>query len=179
MGENMMQETYQEEEYQPLALALGQVALAWNDSHGHFGFVFETLMAPRQDTGTAQIWHSLAQDRALRQMLKAAIIFKHPAIRQSFPTALDDVCWMINQAEALEDARNDIVHSPVMRLPGKQGEPVVVRPWNSGQYRATKLGKRPDLLLEFLWCRDTALTLRDYASSMDIALEALHSRMAR
>ena len=67
----------------------------------------------------------------------------------------------MRRADALEDARNDALHSPLWAYPET---PVVVRPVTGlGHIRAQKLSEKRHLLREFRWCRDSAMILALFA----------------
>ncbi len=59
--------------FEPLALALGQLALSWNDLHETLAIVFCSVMGGGSTTHLLAIWHALTSDRAQREILKAAV----------------------------------------------------------------------------------------------------------
>jgi hypothetical protein len=160
---------------------LGQLALAWNDLQESLKGLFWVLMNPRPQEGDlvnyvpVWVWHSIKSDRSQRHMLKAAVT--HLPVNWERSTLVEDVTWLINRAESLEDARNDAIHSPLFAvnksLYGMQYETPIekIAParWLFNP-RAIGLAKRKNLLGEFRYCRDTAITLADYAQLIERAL---------
>jgi hypothetical protein len=167
---------YTAPEFRPYVIALGQLSLAWNDLQESLGALFWTIMSPRPLEGAFVhreplfVWHAIKSDRSQRKMLQAAI--NNMTMDWGRPLLVTETNWIIDRANALEDSRNDAIHSPLFLAVGlgaiKQGG---VRPadWQFNP-RAIKLAKRDDLLAEFRYCRDTAITLADYAHLIDLAL---------
>jgi hypothetical protein len=86
--------------------------------------------------------------------------------------------WLLDEADKLEDARNDSIHSPLASFAADniwaQHQGIVGRIVPSvafGNRRAIKLARK-DLLTEFRWCRDASLTLRDFAGEIYEAVAA-------
>lgn len=61
--------------FEPYALAIGQMALAWNELYEVFGTLFTWAIAedPRRNWQCAQIWAAVTSDRQKRMILDAAI----------------------------------------------------------------------------------------------------------
>ncbi len=147
--------------------ALGQLALAWNGLHETLSLLFCNVMGGGVVNQPLAIWHALKVDRAQRDILLAALK-SHTC--GGYPVDFEpDIEWICQRADALEDVRNDALHSPLWaeeRSPGK----TVVAPWvGLGHVRAQKLLSR-DLLKEFRWCRDAAILLDDFAYQVDRSL---------
>lgn len=171
-------ETFTGRNYQPYALAIGQLTMAWNDLHEDLALLFIELLANGRAYPAADIWNSSPNDRPKRAMLKAVIATDWDDFGSRFPKLASDLTWLLREADKLEDLRNDAVHSPLIYYghdnafavySGKAGRvlPSVV----FGNRRALKLEKK-DLLSEFRWCRDAAVILRDFAGSMYSAVAA-------
>lgn len=113
------------------------------------------------------VWHALKQDRAQRDILLAALN-KHmnPAPP---PRIIDDLKWLCGRADALEDLRNDALHSPLWAQPRGPDQAYVGPMIGLGHVRAQKLVNK-DLLKEFRWCRDAAILLADFAYEIDASL---------
>ena len=167
---------YTDRRFAPYVSALGQLALAWNDLQESLAELFMTLMMngpPKAgdfvDYRPLWIWHSIQSDRSQRKMLKEVI--EHSKIDWGRPDLKRDADWLISKAIALEDRRNDAIHSPLF-LPFESalGPPRVLPSLRLLNPRARKLLKRRDLLSEFGHCRDVALILSDYAQEMYAAL---------
>jgi hypothetical protein len=167
---------YTAPEFRPYVIALGQLSLAWNDLQESLGALFWTIMSPRPFEGMFVhreplfVWHAIKSDRSQRNMLQAAV--NNLTIDWERPLLVREINWLIDRANSLEDLRNDAIHSPLLFATGlgaitKSG----IRPADyQFNPRAIKLAKRDDLLAEFRFCRDTAITLADYAHLIDLAL---------
>lgn len=173
---------YTSAEFKPYVTALGQLALAWNDLQEHLASLFWTVMMdgpPREgDTYNYKAlwaWHAIKSDRSQRAMLKGVV--SHLPSDWGRPKLQEDVKWLLDRAEELEDWRNDAIHSPLFNVERSlfgmdiidPKEKILPARWLLNP-RATKLAKRQYLLGEFRYCRDLAITLADYAHWMERAL---------
>ncbi len=163
---------YTRKEFVPVAAAIGQLALAWNDLQEMLAVLFWQVMTKGKGQEALAAWYSLKSDRAQREMLKSAIIVM-PA--SSMPSGfVTDAVWLINEANSLEDARNNAVHSPLFFYNSEIAAAIGligIRPaYNLGNPRAKNLSERLDLLAEFRWCRNWAMALGDYAQGLGQAL---------
>jgi hypothetical protein len=175
-------ERFTSKEFSPYALGIGQAALAWNDLHEWLAILFDAVLKTPPHNLSYAIWHSSGNDRACRDML-SAITYEIP-LRwlRGFPDAETDVRWLLDRVRSLEDARNDIIHAPLIMfgrgkhrnsrlaaiLAGVQ-KPTARAQTLLGHKRAAKLEDK-DLLTEFRRCRDTALVLRNFAAEMTRSL---------
>jgi hypothetical protein len=179
----MLRQQFTGREFAPYARAIGQAGLAWNDLHERLGLLFESILGMPDHMVALAVWHSSIQDRACREMLKS-ILYEVPLRWPvGFPRAGDDIAWILDRAQSLEDARNDMIHAPLILLGHRGAEhaagylaavysPRIVAQEFLGHKRAAKLSGK-DLLAEFRWCRDTALLLRDFTVDVTIALGAV------
>jgi hypothetical protein len=172
---------YTSPEFRPYVIALGQLALAWNDLQESLAALFWSLMNPPPMEGDTvnytplHVWASIKSDRTQREMLKA--ISKHPPTFWNRPEINTDVCWLVNRASELENLRNDAIHSPLFSVSKSiyggfdlnPREKVAPAYWLFNP-RAINLSKRENLLTEFRYCRDLAITLADYAQLIDRSL---------
>src|SRR5580700_224118 len=158
---------YTAKAFLPYVAALGQLALAWNNLHEVLGLLFCRVMEANPVNQYLAIWHALKVDRAQREILLAAL---RNHVRGAYPTSfVPDIEWICNRADALEDTRNDALHSPLWAQERGPGN-TIVQPWvGLGHIRAQKLLNK-DLLAEFRWCRDAAVLLADFASDIDLSL---------
>jgi hypothetical protein len=167
--------TFAEPEFEPYALAIGRLALAWNDLHERLAHLFWILMGAGFADRPIALWNSANFDRPRREMLKAAAGAASPRELEQFPRMADDIKWLCDRTEDFENIRNDAVHSPLF-LAGSWtpfGIPATrVFPNDLLQNtRAARLiGK--DLLAEFSWCYSSVIVLRDFAAFLDRALTA-------
>lgn len=157
-------------EFKPYALAIGQIALAWNELHEMLGMLFRHLMGDEIDDRLVYVWQSAAFDRPKRAMLEAAINNISVSEERNNPRAKEDIIWLIRRVDALEDDRNNAIHAPlyvkhglVLALLGGAPGIAVEDVW--GNKRAEKL-KGKNLLTEYRWCRDMAVVLRDYGEAI-------------
>jgi hypothetical protein len=173
---------YTAQEFRPYVTALGQLALAWNDLQESLAGLFWTMMmnGPPQagdivDYRPLRVWHAIRSDRSQKDMLRAVIAADNQIDYWKRPLFAGDVRWLLGEAENLEYARNDAIHSPLFYIdrsiyglsyPGKKIAPAA---WLFNP-RAVGLAKRADLLSEFRYCRDMAITLSDFAREIDSAL---------
>jgi hypothetical protein len=174
---NPFRDSYTERPYRPYALAIGQVALAWNDLCSVLAGIYWTVMGGGFPEIYLATWNAIKSDRTQRDMLRDAL----KAYFQSslgliglerYPTAAADFDWLIVEAGKLEDARNNAVHGPLVL--NREGGDIVFPSPLMANPRAKRLqalvDKRESLLAEFRRCRETAICLRDYGWRMDLVL---------
>jgi hypothetical protein len=121
------------------------------------------------------IWNSQTFDRPRREILKAAALASTSHSRY-FPRLIADVKFLCDRAEKFENERNNAVHSPLLlnknMLSVLSGASDFIVPDSSlKNQRAINLAGK-DLLLQFGWCRDSILILRDYGGDLQHALIA-------
>ena len=167
---------YQEPAFRPLALAAGQVTFAWNSLYEVLGALFVTMHGRGVPAEVPlATWNAIKADRTQRDMLKAAAnaYLATRSMAKIHQYARDDLKWLVDQIGNLEDVRNNIIHSPLV-LSGTIDHRIAVVPAVfSGHPRAKRLEEamiKRGLLSEFIWCRDAALILRDYAWRIYAAL---------
>ena len=174
---------YTAPEFKPYVAALGQLALAWNDLQESLRGLYWTLsMQGFPQAGDfvnyapLHVWSSIPSDRQQRGMLKALVENIPPYWGRE--KLAEDVCWLIEKATALEQARNDCVHSPLFSVdyslygPPGSTEKIAPAAWLLNT-RAAGLKKRSEilgLLGEFRHTRDRAIALSDYARAIDFAV---------
>jgi hypothetical protein len=113
------------------------------------------------------IWHSTQSDRAQREMLRAAL--DAAAVEHLFGRnqAIEDIKWLLNEADKLAERRNNALHAPYVIIADHHGTRFAPMDF-SGNPRAAKLVKK-DLLIEFAWYADCARVLSDYAFAVQYA----------
>jgi hypothetical protein len=164
---------YTVKQFLPYALAIGQLALAWNSLHEALAHLFWTALGGGWKGLPVGVWNAAEFDRPKRKMLRAAIEATTPRQLSYHPKMVEDMIWIINKADELENKRNDAVHSPLL-LFGKGAlapryPPLVMPDALLDNRRAINLGQK-DLLVEFRWCRNATLVLRDFAYAVDRGL---------
>ncbi len=147
-------------------MGMGQANLAWNELHEVLGHLFWVLCGDETDLPIVVLQTARA-DRAKRDMLAA--VNQHARARKTKPMelAMPEIKWLIDRANALEDDRNNLIHSPLGTL--EQTSTEVLPDWFFGNQRALKL-KNKDYLKECRRVRDTARMLRDFARDLAIAI---------
>jgi hypothetical protein len=95
--------------FRPYAIALGQLALAWNDLHLALAMLFCTVMGGGFVNQFLDIWNTLKSDRSQREILLAAakLTFVNGGGSQKLA---EEIEWICKRADALEDSRNDALH---------------------------------------------------------------------
>jgi hypothetical protein len=177
---------FTERDYQPYVIAIGQLALAWNDLHEKLGSIFVVVMEGNTADDNedklyqiAAVWSAVNNDRTKREMLDAAVKNTPELGYGPFPKLADDIKWLLARTTALEDTRNDIIHAPLVAFRGSLAKslfptlPVVIPNLLLRNFRAGKLTKKNPtgpLSDDFRWCRDSILTLRDYAVGLQLGL---------
>jgi hypothetical protein len=92
------------------ALAVGSLSIAWNYFHGALGDLFALVIGGHAELVLAA-WRSNENDRAQREMLRAAIKAASPTRWKQTPKARADLLWVLGRAdEQLSDGRNDAIH---------------------------------------------------------------------
>lgn len=160
--------------FRPYVAALGQLALAWNELHEYMGLLFCTVMGGGFVNQYLAIWHALKMDRAQRDVLWAAV---QADTRGAVPVNyLEDIKWLRGQADRLEEARNNAIHSPLLGI--RYGpKKVMIGPRESlGHMRAGKLAKNKNIIAEFRRCRDASLVLAKFVFDMDRALSMMDDK---
>lgn len=175
-------DSFSERQFEPYVKAIGQLVLAWNSFHEVMGWTYEIVVAdairPVDEDRAPQVregWNALNSDRDKRRLLRAAAANLPPVAARNFPKFAEDVKWVLDRADELENMRNSAVHSPLMLVSTQKGRwsnmggssPDFITPeWLSGNRRAlelrTLLLKKKELLAEFRWCRDATLFCRDF-----------------
>jgi hypothetical protein len=176
---------YTAREFRPYVAALGQLILAWNDMQESFAELFwhSTLSrGPRPgdsiDYTPLRIWRSLHSDRQQRGLLRS--IVDHLPHNWGRPEAVSFLKNALSQADRLEERRNDAIHASLFYKaeslygqvhPG--GEQIVPATYLLNN-RAQNLQKRKNILAEFRYCRDCAITLSDHVQEVSSALVNPH-----
>jgi hypothetical protein len=145
-------------------IAIGQVALAWNDLQENNGKLF-SMVAGIETIGDSgmilTIWHSLDSDRAQRKLLAVAAdrMFASSNITEKITKIQNG---FFAETDKLSDARNDVIHSPLMSLTNAEDKTNIdIRVGSLIHPRAKKLSKK-DILPEMRRCRDRAILLHSF-----------------
>ena len=165
---------FTEKRYLPYVIAIGQANLAWNSLHDRFALLFCNVMGGGWVNRPLGVWFSSQFDRPRRAMLRAAIETVTANDEHLFPKMVKDLKWLLNEADELENIRNDVIHAPLFSITDSpearaMGLPLVWPDSLFGNPRAKNLEGR-ELLKEFRWLRDKALCLRDFTTLAEVAL---------
>jgi hypothetical protein len=155
------------------ALAAGKVGFAWNYLHETLVLVFASVVGEGNLSRSlaVAVWYSSDSDRTQQNMLKAAIEASPIDRWPERPKARDDLLWLLAEARALADHRNNAIHTPAILFigGGPNGEAEMGPAFIRGHPRARRLiGKR--LLEEFAWYEDWAETISRFAGRVELAL---------
>jgi hypothetical protein len=117
---NPFRDNYTEPKYHAYALAIGQLALAWNDLHGVLALLFWDMLGGGDSGVPLSVWNSQISDAAQRAMLRDAVKAKlslgghPPQVQARRSTAKDDIEWLIKAVNDLgQEGRNPAIHSPL------------------------------------------------------------------
>lgn len=166
---------FAEPEFQPYVTAIGRLALAWNALHEDLGRVFCRFMGETQnDNRYWAVWSAIAFDRPKRVVLKS-VIAEALSREGADVKKLQDIEWLINEADRQEDRRNDAVHAPLVLLGHREPQYVGYPRWvipdtDRKHVRALKLRQKA-ILEEFRWTCAVILLLRDFADKAAVAWE--------
>jgi hypothetical protein len=152
--------------FKPYELELGRLTLAWNSLHEQLGQMFRAVFDTPNGAIPFAIWHKLASDRMQREILQAAV---EAGAFSNLPHASADALWLLKRCKSLSEDRNNALHAPLQSLTGLGGSRIEPATF-FGNVRAKNLAARPDLLSEFIWYRETAEALADFAFSMQTCL---------
>jgi hypothetical protein len=96
--------------FRPYALALGRLALAWNDLHLSLEMLFCTVMGGGFVNPAMSIWNALKVDRSQRDILKAAA--NAQTLNGGSKELAKEIKWICDRTDTIEDLRNDALQSP-------------------------------------------------------------------
>jgi hypothetical protein len=161
--------------FRPIAIEIGCLTYEWNRLHEALGVLFGDIVLKENPSIPLAVWHSLTNERAQREMLKAAI-------RAAFeghspkPRTHDDIDWILEHLnKALAGRRNDAIHPPLVfvhefNIIFDFVEQIRVMPnYYLGSLRARQL-KDKSLLEEFRWYRDHISRLANFAEGLHCAI---------
>ncbi len=190
---------FTEPHFDSYAKSIGALLLAWNDLHEHLSTLFVMALGSSHWKRSLSIWHAIRGDYGKRQLLRSALAnspdpgprIAHPdgSITGARPKLVEEITWILDSANKLEDWRDNSAHTPLkdtyvgdilnsadilsvhdILLLQKQ---VVVPQTGFANPRALKIEKNErDLLVESRYARDRILMLRDYAIAIEFAWSA-------
>jgi hypothetical protein len=151
--------------------AVGRVAYAWNYLHEQFAALFARIIRCDDPRVAIAVWYSSTNDRAQREMLRAAIEASEPDPGWSrLPdTAKDDLRWLLDRTNELGAKRDDAIHAPCELDASMPGSSEMAAMLLSGHRRARNLvGKQ--LIVEFDWLERYAFALANFTWHVRIAM---------
>jgi hypothetical protein len=171
---------FNEPQFRPYVLAIGQFLLAWNDLHERLS----TLFAQAQATNAKQslaIWAKTRNDKAKRSLLEAAIEHLPESTIKRHPHLAKEIAWILKVANSLEEFRDDAAHGPLRAssanianfydalVRGVLPKEIEVTPNTAfGNTRAIRLDKDSrNLLRDIRYAKARTLILRDYVIALD------------
>ncbi len=163
MHRNSKHRDFKDRAFQKLALALGRVALSWNDLHISLSSLLSVILRIPNRLITDTIWYAVKSDRGQRDVLKALNSSQAIGLNLS-KEARAEISWILSRATAIEDLRNDLLHSPFVNSFGN------IRPLHLGVHNRAIGLETKNLLAECHWFYTTATMLRDHADKIDEAL---------
>ncbi|MCK1639112.1 hypothetical protein IVA95_16245 [Bradyrhizobium sp. 157] len=127
------------------ALAVGKIALAWNEFHETLGELFARLFVKHHHATALAIWHCLDSDRTQRRLLRAMAETQ----LQWNKKGLEELIWLLNQTDRiLSEQRNVGVHAPLMSFTETDGTHKMLPLSMYGNRNAAKIEGR-DILSEY------------------------------
>src|SRR5262249_62021117 len=104
-----------EEIRQPVAAAIGNAMIEWNQMQESFGTLFARLKDPAvlHSVPALEEWHRLKDDGKQRRLLRDTAKASEQDYVGRFPSFFSDIEWMCQQAGQLTDLRHDLAHAPV------------------------------------------------------------------
>lgn len=155
---------FTEKRFRPYVIAIGESTLSWNDLHEALLQVFYGIASGIGVYMSGEMWNALANDRAKREVLKAAAAcFKNRK-------AAADIKWILERCQELEDDRNNAIHAPLWAPYVKDTDAREVQANSStGNRRASRLEGK-NILKEYRRLRDAAILLGDFCYAIAAVL---------
>jgi hypothetical protein len=180
---------FQSKKFQPYAVAIGQMNMAWNDFHEVLGSLFMEIMAERASNPDLKqvvrglfrsriIWGQISSDRQKRLLVLELAKWLGRERQEAFPTLMDDLKFLTKRADSLEEKRNNVIHSPVDEVRNALSDvpygAIVAASLNARGRKLEGPSKRRDreLLSTIRLYRDYATVLASYARDLINAWQA-------
>ncbi|MET4151715.1 hypothetical protein BjapCC829_24735 [Bradyrhizobium barranii] len=127
------------------ALAIGKIAMGWNEFHETLGELFARLFTKSHHATALAIWHCLDSDRTQRRLLRAMAETQ----LQWNKRGLEELIWLLNQTDQmLSQQRNVGIHAPLMSFTEADGTHKMLPLSHFGNRNAAQIEGR-DILLEY------------------------------
>jgi hypothetical protein len=116
---------------EPIALEIGKLVIEWNSLQENLLLIFCEIVTHKVGGPATAVWHSTTNDRAQREMLRAAIEtnFIQSQVQKTYPHKIsqelkDEYDWLLSQANTLANQRNNAIHSPfIISIPANGAKP--------------------------------------------------------
>ena len=156
--------------FEEYALAVGKVVHSWNLLQEKLGQLFAVVAGGNRPV-ILSIWYSTDNDRAQRNMLRAAITGNDIKRWENTPKATDDLKWLLDRSDSLADERNNAVHAPCVLIIGASLDrnEEMGAAYNSGNIRAKRL-KGKSLDIEFDYYERMAGALSVFTERVETAI---------
>jgi hypothetical protein len=137
-------------------LVYASARLQWSLAH-----LFAALVGPSEQATPLAIWETLKSDGNQRNMLRAAANM----VLADRSNILEDVLWLLKNADKLATDRNDAVHTAFFFTTGDDGEIVPIPDPMSNPKRLERLEDK-NLPKKFAMHRDNLTLLYRYADQL-------------
>jgi hypothetical protein len=154
--------------FAPYYDVVGKVVHAWNGLQEQLAIIFCRVTDMDNAMGLS-VWHSATSDRAQRNMLRAALGVVGDEWHAKYPRGKEDITWLLSKADALAEARNNVIHAPCSVGINHQSDFEIIPLSFHGNRRAKAL-RGKDVLEEFNRCENNAKLLNGYARWIDCVL---------
>jgi len=163
-------EKIKERLFRPIAIEIGWLVFEWNRLQEHLAELFAQISNPHSPDIPLAIWYSIDNDRARREMLRAAAKARFTDSTGSLRNEGDAIDWLVREVNKLTDRRHDAIHAPFNFVINADVQQIELHPsvW-LGNPRARKFHGK-DVLKEVSWHRHTARVLADYALTIFYAV---------
>jgi hypothetical protein len=156
--------------FAPYALAIGHLARSWNQLHENLCLIF-CRVATRTNTNIGHaIWYDLKSDRVQRGVLKAACGAPGAIDTKNWPTALEDIDWLLEKTRGVADQRNAALHAPFMVGMETTTREMIIMSDFFPHNPFSKQLRGKDILSEISYYRVKCDILKEYAVSIWMAL---------
>jgi hypothetical protein len=154
------------------ALAMGKIAMAWNEYHEILGDLFASIFTKSHHSTALEIWHCLDNDRTQRRLLRTAVN-THLSWNKK---GVEELNWLLNKTDTLLSAQRNVgVHAPLHALMEVKGVNLMLPIPGPGNRNAKQLyGK--EVLKEYAHYEQQLRTICTFATALRFKLrEAAHT----
>lgn len=150
------------------ALAIGKIAMAWNEYHELLGQLFSELFTRSHGETALNIWHCLDSDRTQRKLLRSAA----ETYLAWNKKGLEELKWLLNKTDTLLSAQRNVgVHAPLNALFEQNGIGLLLPVPGPGNRNAKQLDGK-DVLKEYAHYEQQLRKMYDFAYALRFKLTA-------